>query len=303
METKHVAELQSIRTSNKIASDERVTEARRDWEREQKNKVNEQENERRVERKRLLETVKRVEETRRRLEAELNEEEARKEEEEKKKSEEEKQRVEGEDRERREREQLEENLGRFRMGMKITLENIEREKREREEEEIRRERTRASEEEETERRIAELTDWLKMEKATKEALERELETLKSVKTGDEKRQKERLVSSFPGCGIGMEEGIIKTNKTIDIVENVKNTRVSLVDERANIENVLSKSSNELAQADIEESRRIIAGEVMRKLVDKVEILESLQSSSSQQVRRGTVNEAVVVMIKLMSWRW
>ena len=39
----------------------------------------------------------------------------------------------------------------------------------------------------------------------------------------------------------------------------------------------------LMVADVAESRRIIAAEVVRKLIDKVEILESLQSTSSQQV--------------------
>ena len=38
------------------------------------------------------------------------------------------------------------------------------------------------------------------------------------------------------------------------------------------------------EADLEESRRIIAAEVIRKLMDKVEILESLQSSPSTQVQ-------------------
>ena len=33
-----------------------------------------------------------------------------------------------------------------------------------------------------------------------------------------------------------------------------------------------------SEADLEESRRIIAAEVIRKLIDKVEILESLQAS-------------------------
>ena len=337
MEFNHSAELLSIESSNKITSHERLVEARGNWEHEQKKKMREMEmkmeNERRAERNRLLEMVNRVEETRARVEAELDEEGRR---------------IEDVAEEKQTREKLEENLSRFRMGMKATLGNMERERIERETEETERERARAEEEEETVRRIEELTRQLEEEKAAKEEwsgwweeeweekkeltgrleekkaenehLKMELEKLKAeiVQPRESRDQEaEENPASGPKESLcendidmfnseewndenGAEQrkrgdqknnflsGMERNNKPGSSTATWTRESTEKLDEDANVlisttEEVPRRRGSKLMEADLAESRRIIAAEVIRKLIDKVEILESLQSTSSQQV--------------------
>ena len=298
---------------------ERETEGRnRRWEEDRRKKTKEREfideEMRRLERARWLANVVKMEEARAKVEeemedlktrlAEAEEKRAaekrinevlearwetvakRREEEKEKERDEEGEKDEERDEWLQEKANMEEMMARFKAGMRSTLEEMQSKESERKEErekwdeerwklemeksELGKAKRKCMEEnEERKLLLNEITRRLEGEKLVRERLLKEMDDMK-LALDDERAKCEQLQrsSSSNARSRASSSSGASTPRRSSLETTARRTETNVDDDK-------------IAMEDVEESRRIIATEVIRKLIDKVEILESLQLSPTQ----------------------